>query len=580
MANPEIAQTTPAARPPIRYMVLVSYDPASLERGAGMVYERFRQELEAAGLSEEVSLSTIAEVGTLDASMVQELPLVIVYPDAAVYGPVKAEDVPLLVEQHLGKGQIVPGMLTQLNRPLPEIAWLRGRRGVLPAQKRIVLERAGVIDPESLEDYLLNDGYIALAKALTQMKPSEVVAEVDKSGLQGRGGAGFPTGRKWSFVVSAPGEPKYVICNADESEPGTFKDRLIIEGDPFAIIEALTIAGYAVGAKEGYIYIRGEYPLGYQRLENAIQQAEAHGLLGEHILGTNFSFHIHLHAGAGAYICGEETALIESIEGKRGMPRARPPYPPTFGLFGKPTVVNNVETLANVPPIIRNGAEWYRQFGSPRSVGTKVYTILGNVNFTGLIEVPMGITLRELIDIYGKGMKDGARLKLVQTGGSSGSIVPASLQDTPMDFDSFRSAGASLGSGALLVCDEHTCVVDLARVILYFFRFESCGKCTPCRIGTMQAHEIVCRIAAGQGRLEDLETLQKLSKIMTEVSNCGLGQTAATALMDILKHFRDEVEAHILTGRCPLNVCQIQRDTTLESAVVLEETVRYRSDVI
>lgn len=565
------------SRQPIRYMVLVSYDSSSLERGAQAVYERFQAELERSGIWEQVSLSTIAEVGGR-----QDVPLVIVYPDAAIYGPVKPDDVPILVEQHLVKGQIVPGLLTILEHPLPEMAWVRGRRGVLPAQKRIVLERAGLIDPESLEDYILYDGYQALGKALTHMKPSEVIAEVDKSGLQGRGGAGFPTGRKWSFVVSAPGEPKYVICNADESEPGTFKDRLILEGDPFAIIEALTIAGYAVGAHEGYIYIRGEYPLGYQRLENAIHQAEARGLLGKGVLGTTFDFHIHLHAGAGAYICGEETALIESIEGKRGMPRARPPYPPTFGLFGKPTVVNNVETLANIPPIIRNGADWYRQFGSPRSVGTKVYTILGNVNFTGLIEVPMGITLRELIDIYGKGMKNGAKLKLVQTGGSSGSIVPASLQDTPMDFESFRKAGASLGSGALLVCDEHTCVVDLARVILYFFRFECCGKCTPCRIGTMQTHEIICRIAAGQGTLEDLESLQRFGQIMTEVSNCGLGQTAATALLDILKHFREEVEAHIINSACPLGICQIKRDTVAEAAVLMEEpsTVRYRSDML
>ena len=368
--------------------------------------------------------------------------MVIVYPDATVYGSVQPADVRLLVEEHLKKGSIVPGLLAMINEPIPEIAWLIKRKGALPAQRRIVLERAGVVDPESLEDYIVHDGYQALGKALTRISPADVIAEVDKSGLQGRGGAGFPTGRKWSFVVSAPGRPKYVICNADESEPGTFKDRLILEGDPFSIIEALTIAGYAVGAEEGYIYIRGEYPLAYQHLKNAIHQAKEMSLLGNGIFGTNFCFDIHLHAGAGAYICGEETALIESIEGKRGMPRARPPYPPTFGLFGRPTVVNNVETLANVPPIIRNGAGWYHQFGSPKSVGTKVYTILGNVNFTGLIEVPMGITLREVIDIYGRGMKNGAKLKLVQTGGSSGSIVPASLQDTPMDFESFRARGS------------------------------------------------------------------------------------------------------------------------------------------
>jgi len=539
-------------RKAIRWMVLVSNDQASLEHGAEDVFRKFQEEIEACGLSEEVSLTTISDVGSRE-----DLPLVIVYPDAAVYGPVIPEDVHLLVEEHLVKGKIVSRLLAMMHEPSPDVAWLHSRQGSLPAQKRIVLERAGMIDPESLEDYVLNDGYLALGKALTQMKPAEVIAEVDKSGLQGRGGAGFPTGRKWSFVVSAPGDPKYIICNADESEPGTFKDRLILEGDPFSIIEAMTIAGYAVGARESYIYIRGEYPLAYQRLENAIQQAEAHGLLGDHIFGRNFNFHIHLHAGAGAYICGEETALIESIEGKRGMPRARPPYPPTFGLFGKPTVVNNVETLANVPPIIRNGADWYHQFGSPKSVGTKVYTILGNVNFTGLIEVPMGITLREIIDIYGKGMKNGAKLKLVQTGGSSGSIVPASMQDTPMDFESFRRAGASLGSGALLVCDEHTCVVDLAKVLMQFFRFESCGKCTPCRIGTQRSYEIICRISEGKGLLSDLDMLQRLGEYMTEVSNCGLGQTASTATRDILKHFREEVEAHIVAHICPAGVCPV-----------------------
>jgi NADP-reducing hydrogenase subunit HndC len=536
----------------IRWMVLVSNDRASLELGAEDVFHKFQEEIVNAGLTKEVSLTTIADIGVRE-----DLPMVIVYPDATVYGPVKPADVHVLVEEHLKKGNIVPGLLAIMHGSRPEVDWLNRRKGTLPAQKRIVMERAGIVDPDSLEDYILYDGYKALGKALTQMTPAEVIKEIDQSGLQGRGGAGFPTGRKWSFVVSAPGEPKYIICNADESEPGTFKDRLIIEGDPFSIIEAVTIAGYAVGAREGYIYIRGEYPLAYQRLENAIHKAEPQGLLGNNIFGTDFNFHIHLHAGAGAYICGEETALIESIEGKRGMPRARPPYPPTFGLFGKPTVVNNVETLANVPPIIRNGAEWYHQFGSPKSVGTKVYTILGNVNSTGLIEVPMGITLREVIEIYGKGMKNHGKLKLVQTGGSSGSIVPASVQDTPMDFESFRNAGASLGSGALLICDENTCVVDLAKVLLQFFRFECCGKCTPCRVGTSQSYDIVERISRGKGSIDDLDVLQKLGEHMSEVSNCGLGQTASTALRDVLKHFRGEVEQHITYQNCPTNVCPI-----------------------
>jgi NADP-reducing hydrogenase subunit HndC len=536
----------------IRSMVLVSSDKNSLERGAGEIINRFQTELQASGLSEEVTLSTICDVGNRD-----DVPLVIVYPEAVVYGPVRSEDVPVLVEEHLKKGRVVKYMLALMREMPGQINWLGARQGMLPAQKRIVLERVGLVDPESLEDFIMYDGYQALGKALTKMSPAEVIAEVEKSGLQGRGGAGFPTGRKWGFVNSAPGQPKYVICNADESEPGTFKDRMILEGDPFSILEAMTIAGYAVGAGEGYIYIRGEYRHAYQLLENAIGQAKTRGLLGEHIFGTDFNFHIHLHAGAGAYICGEETALIESIEGKRGQPRSRPPYPPTYGLWGKPTLVNNVETLANVPPILRNGADWYHLFGSPKSVGTKVYTILGNVNFTGLIEVPLGITLREVIDIYGKGMKNGARLKLVQTGGSSGSIVPASLQDTPMDFESFRKAGASLGSGALLVCDENTCVVDLAKVIMQFFRFECCGKCTLCRVGTQRMFEIMNRISEGNGSSGDLVLLQKIGEDMVQVSNCGLGQTASTAVLDILKHFLAEVEQHIYSHVCQVGVCPV-----------------------
>ncbi len=536
----------------IRSMVLVSVDDVSLARGAQDIFRALLDEIDEFGLSDQVAVTTIRDAGVRT-----DTPLVIVYPDAAVYGSVTVADVHTIVEEHLFKGNIVPSLLAMMHELAPEIGWMRGRRGALPVQKRIVLERAGVINPESIEDYILHDGFQTLRKALTQMTSAEVIAEVDKSGLQGRGGAGFPTGQKWRFVASTPGDTKYIICNADESEPGTFKDRLILEGDPFSIIEAMTIAGYAVNAHEGYIYIRGEYLLAYRRIENAIRQAEEYGFLGDHIFGTYFSFHIHPHAGAGAYICGEETALIESLEGKRGMPRARPPYPTTYGLFGKPTVVNNVETLANILPIVHNGAAWYRDIGSPTSTGTKVYTILGNVNFTGAIEVPMGITLREVIDIYGKGMKNGKKLKLVQTGGSSGTIAPASLQDVPLDFGSFRNAGVSLGSGALLVCDEDTCVVDLAKVILRFFRNESCGKCTPCRIGTLQLYEIVNRISEGDASLVDLDLLMKISEAMSEVSNCGLGQTAPTALRDIMKYFREEIEAHIVDRVCPVGVCPI-----------------------
>jgi NADP-reducing hydrogenase subunit HndC len=389
------------------------------------------------------------------------------------------------------------------------------------------------------------------------MTPEETIKIIKDSGLRGRGGAGFPTGLKWQFVKAAKGNKKYVICNADESEPGTFKDRLVLEGDPHAIIEAMLIGAYAVGANEGFVYIRGEYGLAIGRMKKAIQQAKEYGLLGENIFGTDFSFDLHIHAGAGAYICGEETALIESIEGNRGEPRSRPPYPTTVGLWQKPTLVNNVETLANIPAIIRNGPEWYKSIGTPSSPGTKVYTILGNVNVTGLIEVPMGITLREVISIYAKGMKGGANFKLAQTGGSSGSIIPASLQDTPMDFDSFTNVGVSLGSGALLIGNEEVCVVDLAKVLLNFFRFESCGKCNPCRIGNNRAYKILVNISEGVGTMKDLKDLQMMSDQLVELSNCGLGQTAGSPLKDILAHFRAELEAHIKLKVCPAGICSM-----------------------
>lgn len=537
-----------------RALVLVSSDPVSLKRGSEELLHVIQAEIHSHNLADEIKVSRLSSIGAHE-----DLPLVVVYPEGVVYGPVTPEDVQLLVDEHLVQGHIVRNLVGRMHEPVGEMAWLRTRSGALPVQQRIVLGRVGVVDPESLDDYLIHDGYAALGKALLKMTPEQVITEVDKSGLQGRGGAGFPTGRKWEFVRAAKGSPKYIICNADESEPGTFKDRMVMEGDPFNIIEAMTIAAYAVGASEGYIYIRGEYKLGYQRLENAIQQAMERGLLGEDIFGKGFNFHIHLHAGAGAYICGEETALIESIEGKRGQPRARPPYPPTYGVWGKPTAVNNVETLSNIPPIIRNSGEWYHQFGTEKSRGTKVYTVMGNVNFTGVIEVPLGITLREVIDIYGQGIKKGARLKLIQTGGSSGSIVPAALQDTPMDFESWRKAGVSLGSGALLICDEHTCVVDLAKSILHFFQFECCAKCVPCRTGTHRMHQLINDISIGKGTFESLAELQSLGLDMEILSNCGLGQTASVAVRDVLKHFRAEVEEHIRDGYCRAGVCKITK---------------------
>ncbi|MDO9546451.1 MAG: NADH-quinone oxidoreductase subunit NuoF [Pelolinea sp.] len=539
-----------------RSMVLVSNDPHSIANGANEVFEQFSKEIESFNLSDEISLSKISTINSSDVS-----PVVIVYPEAVIYGPVKPDDVHHLVEEHLFKGHVASDMQAPAEELTGTTTWLTARQGTLPAEQRIVLERAGIIDPDSIEEYITHDGYLALRKVLTEMKSEDIIGKLKDSGLRGRGGAGFPTGSKWGFVAGTPANKKYVICNADESEPGTFKDRLILEGDPHSIIEAMLIAGYAVGADEGYIYVRGEYVLSQTRLLKAISQAKEKGFLGKNILNSGFNFDLHIHAGAGAYICGEETALIESIEGKRGEPRPRPPYPTTNGLWDKPTLVNNVETLANVAPIIRNGAEWYKSFGTPSSAGTKVFTILGNVNDTGAIEVLMGITLREVISIYANGMKNGAKFKLAQTGGSSGSIIPANLQDIPMDFDSFAKAGVSMGSGALLICSDETCVVDLAKVLLNFFRFESCGKCNPCRIGNQRAFQILTNISEGLGTKKDLDNLQDISKWLYEMSNCGLGQTAGSPLKDIMSHFSDEVEAHINLKECPAGVCSMSGKT-------------------
>ncbi len=536
----------------VRAMVLVSGDPDSIRLGSEQIFMALEKEFIKLGIQDEISLSMISDVDRQDAS-----PLVIVYPEAVIYGPVTVADIPYLVEEHLYKGRIASNLVASPHKLSGRIAWLAARQGTLPAEKRIVLERAGIINPEDIQDYILHDGYQALGKVLTSMTSDNVIDEILASGLKGRGGAGFPTGQKWKFVAKTPGAKKYVVCNADESEPGTFKDRVLLEGDPHSIIEAMAIAAYTVGADEGYVYIRGEYALAFERLHKAIEQAEELGLLGNNIFDSGFNFHLHLHAGAGAYVCGEETALIESIEGKRGEPRSRPPYPTTNGLWGKPTLVNNVETLANIPAIIRFGADWYHKLGTASSPGTKVYTIMGNVNVTGLIEVPMGITLREVISIYAKGMKANTKFKMAQTGGSSGSIIPAALQDTPMDFESFSKAGVALGSGALLICDESNCVVDLAKVLLNFFRSESCGKCTPCRIGTQRAYDLLDGISNGTGSMQDLDTLLHLADSMYALSNCGLGQTAGTPIKDIIKNFREEVETHIRDGVCPAGVCKI-----------------------
>ncbi len=549
----------------IRSRVLISGDLMSLHRGAEETKLAIEAELSYYGLTDEVEVSYTGQIDRSDL-----LPAVVVYPEGVVYGPVTPEDGAFIVEEHLYKGRVVERLKAPVDILTSQTARVIEQKGTTYAQKRVVLRRAGDIDPDSIEDYIINDGYFALGKALSEMTPAEVLQEVKASKLQGRGGAGFPTGLKWSFVVSQPEEPKYVVCNADESEPGTFKDRLILEGDPHAVLEGMALAGYAVGASEGWIYIRGEYKMAKEKLQRAIRQAEEMNLLGDNIMETDFSFHIHVHAGAGAYICGEETALLESMEGNRGVPRIRPPYPTVSGFRGQPTVVNNVETLANVPPIILNGASWFRSIGTENSPGTKVYTMLGDVNVTGLVETPMGTTLREIIEIYGGGMKDGKTFKCAQTGGSAGTIIPADLLDVPMDFASMGSHNAGLGSGALLVCDENTCVVDLAYVLVRFFKTESCGKCTPCRVGTAQMLEALDRLRKGYAKQSDLERLEEIAEYAREASFCGLGQAAPVPILSGLCHFREEFEAHIC-GECPAGVCPTAPKPACETPVAEEK---------
>lgn len=422
-------------------------------------------------------------------------------------------------------------------------------------QYRVALRNCGLIDPENLQDYIAHWGYRALARVLTELTPEEVIEEVKNSGLRGRGGGGFPTGLKWQFARQAPGDLKYVICNADEGDPGAFMDRSILEGDPHSLIEGMSIAAYAIGAREGYIYVRAEYPLAIQRLRIAIAQAEEYGLLGDDVLGTGFSFHLHIKEGAGAFVCGEETALMASIEGKRGMPRSRPPFPANRGLWDKPSNINNVETYANIPVILLRGAAEFAKTGTEKSKGTKVFALTGKIRNTGLMEVPMGITLREIIFDMGGGISSGKEFKAVQIGGPSGGCIPAQLLDLPVDYDSLVQAGAMMGSGGLVVMDSDTCMVDLARFFLNFTQAESCGKCTPCREGTKRMLEILQRITQGEGREEDLQHLEELGETIRQTSLCGLGQTAPNPVLSTLRYFRHEYEAHIRDKKCPAGAC-------------------------
>ena len=534
----------------IRAHVLICGGTGCKSAGSKEVQLAFSRAIEAKGLSDEVM---VVETGCH--GFCEHGPLVIVYPEGTFYCQVKAEDVEEIVESHLFKGRIVERLLYHeplTHESIPNYSEINFYK----KQHRLVLENCGAINPEQIEEYIAVGGYEALAKAVTTMSPEDVIEEIKKSGLRGRGGGGFPTGMKWQFAKASVSDKKYVICNADEGDPGAFMDRSVLEGDPHKILEGMAVCCYAICADEGYIYVRAEYPLAIKRLRIAIEQAEAMGLLGENIFGSGFSFKLHIKEGAGAFVCGEETALMASIEGKRGMPRPRPPFPAVAGLWGKPTNINNVETFGNVAAIITNGADWYAGFGTEKSKGTKVFALTGKINNTGLAEVPMGITMREIIYDIGGGINGGKKFKAVQIGGPSGGCLPESMLDLSIDYDSLTAAGAMMGSGGLVVMDEDTCMVDVAKFFLNFTQSESCGKCTPCREGTKRMLEVLTRITEGQGREGDIELLEELARNIKETALCGLGQTAPNPVLSTLKYFREEYIAHVVDKKCPAGECK------------------------
>ncbi|KUK37056.1 MAG: NADH-quinone oxidoreductase subunit [Clostridia bacterium] len=533
----------------VRAHVLVCGGTNCTSAGSQQVREAFKRELEKNKLEQEVKL-----VETDCHEFCETGPLVIVYPEGTFYVRVTPEDVPEIVSEHLINGRVVKRLLYKAPVDETRIPTYK-QLDFYKKQCRVALRNCGSIDPEKIQEYIARGGYESLEKAIFEMTPEQVIEEVKRSGLRGRGGGGFPTGLKWEFCRRSPGDLKYLICNADEGDPGAFMDRSVLEGDPHSLIEGMAIAAYAIGCREGYIYCRAEYPLAIKRLKIAIAQAEELGLLGENILGTDFTFNLHIKEGAGAFVCGEETALMASIEGKRGMPRVRPPFPAQRGLFNKPSNINNVETYANVPVIIARGADWFAAMGTEKSKGTKVFALTGKVNNTGLVEVPMGITLREIIFEIGGGIVGGKKYKGVQIGGPSGGCIPAELMDTPVDYESLIQAGAMMGSGGLVVMDETTCMVDLARFFLNFTQAESCGKCTPCREGTKRMLEILTRICNGEGVPEDIETLERLGRVIKSTALCGLGNTAPNPVLSTLRYFRHEYEAHIFDKRCPAHVC-------------------------
>ena len=488
----------------------------------------------------------------------------IVYPEGAFYSRITPEDIPEIVSEHLLKGRIVKRLLYQETVQEDGTIKSLNETRFYSKQHRVALRNCGVIDPENIEEYIARDGYAALGKVLTEMTPQDVIDTMLASGLRGRGGAGFPTGLKWKFAAANEADQKYACCNADEGDPGAFMDRSVLEGDPHSVLEAMAIAGYAIGATQGYIYIRAEYPIAVKRLQIAIDQARERGLLGKNIFNSGFDFDIGIRLGAGAFVCGEETALMTSIEGKRGEPRVRPPFPALKGLFGKPTVLNNVETYANIPQIILKGADWFRSIGTEKSPGTKVFALGGKITNTGLVEVPMGTTLREVVEDIGGGVPGGHTFKAAQTGGPSGGCIPAKLIDTPIDYDNLIAIGSMMGSGGLIVMDETTCMVDIAKFFLEFTVDESCGKCTPCRVGTKRLLEILNKITSGNGTLEDLDKMEELCYYIKENSLCGLGQTAPNPVLSTLKYYRDEYEAHVLEHRCPAGACKALTNYTID----------------
>ena len=534
-----------------RSHVMVCGGTGCTSSNSDKIAQAFETEIQATGLQDEVKVIRTGCFGLCALG-----PIVVIYPEGSFYSMVKEENVKEIVDEHLLKGRPVTRLLYDETvaedntiKSLDETAFYK-------KQLRIALRNCGVINPENIDEYIAFDGYAALGKVLTEMTPEQVIQTMLDSGLRGRGGAGFPTGLKWKFAAGNKADQKYVCCNADEGDPGAFMDRSILEGDPHVVIEAMAIAAYAIGASQGYVYIRAEYPIAVQRLTIAINQAREYGLLGKNIFGTDFCFDLDIKLGAGAFVCGEETALMTSIEGQRGEPRPRPPFPAVNGLFAKPTILNNVETYANVPQIILKGADWFASMGTEKSKGTKVFALGGKIKNTGLVEIPMGTTLRTIVEEIGGGIPGGKKFKAAQTGGPSGGCIPASLIDTPIDYDNLIAIGSMMGSGGLIVMDEDTCMVDIAKFFLEFTVDESCGKCTPCRVGTKRLLELLTKITDGKGTMEDLDKITELAEFIKANSLCGLGQTAPNPVLSTLRYFRDEYEEHIKNKRCPAGVCK------------------------